>query len=190
MFVVSVPTLSVQPDCYLSELVRYMLAEKGAECRLIDISDATGQALAQKKFNRLCAPALSDHGIAMDELDVIIEYIEERYPHPVLLPVNPADRATFRVFFRRVLRDFYPLMQRAEQQSCTTSSEAIRAEISSLAPVFAAKPFFMSDEIGLLDIAFAPIVRRLHRCQANLGAPINKYISRMVRRPAFQQAIP
>lgn len=183
-------TLYVQPGCYLSELVQYMLAEKGVEYDLIDVSETNGHAQPQLNTQLARAPALSDRGVRIDDLDVMIEYIEERYPHPIMLPTTPSERAAFRVFFRRVLRDLFPLLQKAELQKCETSAEALRAEIASFAPVFQAKPFFMSDEISLLDVALAPIVRRLHRRKSSVGSHANKYIARMVHREAFQKAIP
>lgn len=186
----SVLTLFVQPGCYLSDLVQYMLAEKGVEYYLIDVSDPKGHAQLQLNPQLTRAPALSDRGVRIDDLDVMIEYIEDRYPHPIMLPTSPSERAAFRVFFRRVLRDFFPLLEKAELQKCETSGEALRAEIASFAPVFQAKRFFMSDEISLLDVALAPIVRCLHRRKSSVGTHANKYIARMVRREAFQKAIP
>lgn len=179
-------TIFVKPGCYQSEIVRYMLNEKGAEFRVIDVSDAKGEALCREVFGRVCAPALVDREVLLDEVDVIVEYVEDRYPHPAMLPSTPTSRAASRMFFRRFLRDFFPLMVKAEKQGCAESNAKLAAELKNLAPVFKSSQFFMSDELGLMDIGFAPIAYRLQRANANLGAHFNKYIAQMVGRQPFK----
>jgi RNA polymerase-associated protein len=118
-------------------------------------------------------PTLIDRDLVLYESRIIMEYLDERFPHPPLLPVYPVARAETRKMMYRIEKDWYSLL-------LSTLSEVDRQDIGqqlldslvSLEPVFADKPYFLSDEFSLLDCALAPLLWRLPKLGIVLGSEI------------------
>jgi RNA polymerase-associated protein len=108
-------------------------------------------------------PTLVDRDLRLYESRIIMEYLDERFPHPPLLPVDPVSRSTSRLLMYRVDRDWYRLMDiiMEGRKDAAKARKELRESLISTAPVFAAKPFFMSDEFTLVDCAIAPLLWRL-----------------------------
>jgi RNA polymerase-associated protein len=148
-------------------------------------------------------PTIIDRDLVLYETNIITEYLDERFPHPPLLPVYPVARAKSRQMIYRIERDWYPLLQQIENASKNTkvskSSETVHAaqkklesSLASLAPIFAGKSFFLSDEFTLVDCCMAPLLWRLHRLDIKLApmpAAIKEYEERLFKRPSFKATL-
>ena len=127
-----------------------------------------------------------------------MEYLDERFPHPPLLPVYPVARAESRQFIYRIENDWCPLVNTLKS---TTSNEIaadaakdLKDSLVAIAPIFGEKPFFMSDEFTLVDCCLAPILWRLEYYGVQLprtrqATPLLEYMDRMFRRESFQDSL-
>lgn len=126
---------------------------------------------------------------------IILEYLDERFPHPPLLPPDPIARARMRLALYRIERDWYSLVPDLENRARgkTEKSRAqLRDSLAGSREVFAEKPFFLSDELTLVDISLAPILWRLESWEiapASLPEPVVNYAERLFRRPAFRASL-
>jgi RNA polymerase-associated protein len=127
---------------------------------------------------------------------VIIDYLDERFPHPPLMPIDPITRAQFRVALYRLERDWYGLAREIEAdpagKGAAQSRKVLGEAISASAEVFKAKPFFLSDEFSLVDASIAPILWRLPVYGIELPAqaqPIVRYMNAIFARPTFRTAL-
>ncbi|MDH5736994.1 MAG: glutathione S-transferase N-terminal domain-containing protein, partial [Gammaproteobacteria bacterium] len=151
---------------HYSQRVRLVLAEKGVAVEIINVDPAhMPEDLATlNPYNSL--PTLVDRELVLYESQVIMEYLDERFPHPPLLPVYPVARAQSRLFIYRIQKEFCvhvdKLMSGKSADSVLDQSrKTLRDSLVALNPVFADKPFFMSDEFTLVDCCLAPILWRL-----------------------------
>jgi stringent starvation protein A len=157
-------TLFSDPLCPYCHRVRMVLAEKGIA---VDVVDVDAKNLPEEVTNVNpygTVPTLVDRDLRLYESRIIMEYLDERFPHPPLLPVDPVSRANARLFMYRVERDWYGLMGRVFLGSNAEAAQArkeLRESLVTTAPVFAAHPFFMSDEFSLVDCCVAPLLWRL-----------------------------
>ena len=155
-------TLFSDPSCPYCHRVRIVLAEKGIS---VDIVDVDAQDLPDEvmDFNPYgTVPTLVDRDLRLYESRIIMEYLDERFPHPPLLPVDPVTRANSRLYMYRVERDWYSLMDRiVKDEDAAQARKELRESLIVTSPVFAAKPFFMSVEFSLVDCCVAPLLWRL-----------------------------
>jgi stringent starvation protein A len=179
-----------------SHRVRIVLAEKNVTLDMIDVD------LAQLPEDLLdlnpyhSVPTLVDRDLVIYDSRVIIDYLDERYPHPPLMPIDPVTRAQFRVALYRIERDWYSLgeqiMQDPAGKNAQQSRTILRDAIAASADVFKAKPFFLSDEFSLVDASIAPILWRLPAYGVELppqAQPIVKYAQSIFSRPAFRASL-
>jgi RNA polymerase-associated protein len=142
-------------------------------------------------------PTLVDRDLALYEPNVITEYLEERYPHPPLLPVYPVARANTRLLVHRVQRDWCALVDRITDRRTADAArmqarKELRESLTGVSPVFAEKPFFMSDEISLVDCCLLPILWRLPKLEIELpraAKPLLDYMEINFAREAFQVSL-
>ena len=141
-------------------------------------------------------PTLVDRDLTLYDSRVIIEYLDERFPHPPLMPVDPVMRAQFRLALFRIETDWYSLAEEAEVTGdgrlSAKSRKLLRESILQSAELFSAKPYFLSDEFSLVDASIAPVLWRLPVYGIELGgqAPsIEAYMSRVFARRSFQQSL-
>jgi RNA polymerase-associated protein len=127
---------------------------------------------------------------------VIMEYLDERFPHPPLMPVDPVTRAQFRLALFRIEHDWYSLAAEIvgglERKPTTRAVKALEESILSSVEIFAAKKFFLSDEFSLVDATIAPILWRLPVFGIKLPAqarPIQRYMDDVFSRPSFQASL-
>src|SRR5210317_852581 len=148
-----------------SHRVRIVLAEKGVA---VDVIDCTEDELpedvaALNPYNSL--PTLLDRELVLFESGVMMEYLDERFPHPPLLPVYPVARAESRLLMYRIERDWCSLVDAIQSSRSdnvvSKSAKELREGLLAIAPIFVEKPFFMSDEFTLVDCCIAPILWRL-----------------------------
>jgi RNA polymerase-associated protein len=113
-------------DCSIHcHRVRFVLAEKGINVDIIDVSNDESAAADLAELNPYNeTPTLVDRDLLLHNAGVINDYLDERYPHPPLMPVDPVSRARLRLFHHRVIRDWYPLAQQIENASAKEASKA------------------------------------------------------------------
>src|SRR5579871_488344 len=192
----SVMTLFSAPEEPHSHRTRIVLAEKGVEIDVINVVPGRypEDLLDLNPYHSL--PTLVDRDLVLYDSRVIIEYLDERFPHPPLMPVDPILRAQFRVALYRVERDWYALAHdiEADPQSKTAghSRKVLCEAICASAEVFKAKPFFLSDEFSLVDASIAPILWRLPAYGIDLpvqAQPITKYMNAIFARSTFRSCL-
>ncbi len=192
----SVMTLFSEPDCADSHRVRIVLAEKDITVDILNINpDNKPEELAElNPYNT--TPTLLDRDLVLYDARIIMEYLDERFPHPPLMPVDPVTRAHSRLALFRIEKDWFSLVQDIEDGNEAAASQArkiLRESVLSAAEVFAVKPYFLSEEFSLVDCTIAPILWRLPKYGIDVpekqGKPILRYMDRVFSRDAFQQSL-
>ena len=192
----SVMTLFSRPTCIHSHRTRLVLAEKNIN---IDIVSVEGPDLPEDLMDLNpyhTVPTLVDRDLVLYDSRVIIEYLDERFPHPPLMPVDPVTRAQFRLALFRIETDWYQLAEEyeleGERKLSAKSRKMLRESILASVELFDAKPFFLSDEFSLVDCSIAPILWRLPVYGIELGSqagPIERYAKRVFERRSFQESL-
>ncbi|WP_319049452.1 glutathione binding-like protein [Pseudomonas aeruginosa] len=172
--------------CYLSHIVRLVLAEKAIDARILDVAVPANARLMAQFGSTMQAPALAERDLALHEVDMVVEYLEERYPHPALLPSTTVARAHTRMLARRIHRELYPLLDKT-QDGCSDSRKELASTLLALAPLFEQKKYFMSDELSVADCTLAPLLWRVKSLGINLTKVrrISEYCQRIFNRPSF-----
>ena len=192
----SVMTLFSTPTDPWSHRTRLVLAEKGISIELVncDPLKLPEDLLDLNPYHSV--PTLVDRDLVLYDSRVIMDYLDERFPHPPLMPIDPVTRAQFRVALYRVERDWYGLAQDIELdregKSAAHSRKILCEAICASAEVFKAKPFFLSDEFSLVDASIAPILWRLPYYGIELphqAQPIVKYMNAIFARSTFRACL-
>ena len=191
----SVMSLFSSAICPQSHRVRMVLAEKGITVEIIDVdkNDKPEDLIDLNPYNTV--PTLVDRELVLYDPRAIMEYLDERFPHPPLMPVDPVSRARTRLALYRIEQDWYELIPALESKGEKTSSKArrqLRDSLTASAEDFSAKPYFLSDEFSLIDASVVPILWRLSRFRVELPAqarPVLEYAERMFERQSFQQSL-
>ena len=144
----SVMNLFSSASCPQSHRVRVVLAEKGITVEIVDVdtNHKPEDLLDLNPYNTV--PTLVDRELVLYDPRAIMEYLDERFPHPPLMPVDPVSRARTRLALYRIEQDWYELVPQLESRGEKTSSKArkiLRDSLTASAEVFAAKDFFLSD---------------------------------------------
>ncbi len=184
--------------CHYSHRVRIVLAEKGVPMELIHVDEQhSPQELADlNPYNS--APTLADRDLTLYESKIIMEYLDERFPHPPLLPVYPVARAESRQLLYRIERDWCPAVDTLSNGAAAKVAEPLRRNLRDsflgIAPIFIEKPFFMSEEFSLVDCCMAPILWRLPFLGIELpdtkqSRPLLSYMERLFARASFKASL-
>lgn len=184
-------------ESHLSHCVRIVLAEKDITVEIIDTnpSDIPEEVSEYNPYNNL--PTLVDRDLALYDAWVMMEYLDERFPHPPLLPVYPVTRAQTRLLHKRMERDWGALIDTIREGDKSTANKAakeLKENLVSIAPIFHEKPYFMSDELTLVDCCLVPILWRLPALGVDLPnnkqtKPLHDYMERMFKRRAFRASL-
>ena len=183
---------------HYSHRVRMVLAEKGVTVDIIDVDpNRKPEDLAEiNPYNSL--PTLLDRDLVLYEANVIMEYLDERFPHPPLLPVYPVQRALSRLWITRVEREWSTrldvlMVGKGRETVLSKARKELRESIISISPIFAEKPFFMNEEFSLVDCCVAPILWRLKAVDIVLPerstSALQKYMKVMFEREAFRASL-
>jgi len=172
-----------------------VLTEKNisAEVIILDDHHLPEDLLDLNPYNSL--PTLVDRDLVLYHSRIIMEYLNERFPHPPLMPVDPVSHARSRLFLYRIERDWYSLLDdlTGEDNSLAgTARNILRDGLMSVAPIFEQKPYFMSNEFSLVDCTLATLLWRLPMYQIELpsqAGPLLKYAERIFGREAFQASL-
>ncbi|HHI76053.1 MAG TPA: stringent starvation protein A [Gammaproteobacteria bacterium] len=188
-------TLFSDPTSLYSHRVRLVLAEKSVTCDIVDVDPLELPEDVQDLNPYGTVPTLVDRDLALYDSRIVCEYIDERFPHPPLLPVDPVSRATTRLYMFRVENDWYPLVDTilAGGKAATKARKELSEGLIAAAPVLAANPFFMSEEYTLVDATLAPLLWRLPmlgiELGGNAGKQVNTYAAQMFTRPGFVRSL-
>jgi stringent starvation protein A len=179
-----------------SHRTRLVVAEKNLHIDIIDVQDGhlPEDLLDLNPYHSV--PTLVDRDLVIYDSRVIIEYLDERFPHPPLMPIDPITRAQFRVAMYRVERDWYGLAAQIDdpddRKGADRARKVLRDSLLATADVFKAKPYFLSDEFSAVDASIAPILWRLPAWGIDLPAQsegISSYAHRLFARPAFRHSL-
>lgn len=182
-------------DIY-SHQVRIVLAEKGVSVDVVnvDTNHPSEDLIELNPYNSL--PTLVDRDLVLYQASIIMEYLDERFPHPPLLPVYPVARAKSRLMMYRIERDWYSLMKQIEADMDGDEAELARRELANglvaLAPVFAEMPYFLSEDFSLVDCWIAPLLWRLPSLGVELSSKaksIFTYEEKVFARDSFQASL-
>ena len=176
--------------------VRFVLAEKGINVDIINISNNESAAADLAELNPYNeTPTLVDRDLLLHNAGVINDYLDERYPHPPLMPVDPVSRARLRLIHHRVIRDWYPMadkIENAEPAEADKVRQQLTESIVSANDLFKHSDFVLGDELSLVDCTLAPLFWRLPVYGINLGKPgatVQGYIQRLISRKSFKVSL-
>ena len=185
------------PSSHYSHRVRIVLAEKGVAVEIKDI-DPDNMPEELREINPYQSlPTLIDRELVLYEPNVMMEYLDERFPHPPLLPVYPVARAESRLYMHRIQRDWCELVDTIvaakTKEGVNRARKELKESLLSTAPIFAEKPYFMSEEFTLVDCCVAPILWRLNNLGIELpekqSKHLLKYMDLVFERESFQVSL-
>jgi RNA polymerase-associated protein len=189
-------TLFSSPTCFYSHRARLVMAEKSIHIDLVDVDGVNlpEDLLDLNPYHSV--PTLVDRDLVLYDSRVIIEYLDERFPHPPLMPVDPVSRAQFRLALFRIEKDWYTQAQQIEdavdKRQAARARKILTESIVASSEVFAMKKYFLSDEFSLVDCSIVPILWRLRVYGIDLGeesAPIDNYMDVVFSRPSFLESL-
>lgn len=191
----SVMTLFSAQNCAQCHRARIVLKEKDITVDIIDIDpeNKPEDLVDLNPYNNV--PTLVDRDLVLYEPRIIMEYLDERFPHPPLMPVDPVSRARSRLALYRVENDWYTLLddfQFGGEKKRAKARRFFKETLTASAEVFAAKPYFLSDEFSLVDCTIAPILWRLESYGVDLpktAQPVYDYMERVFLRESFQESL-
>jgi RNA polymerase-associated protein len=182
-------------DIY-SHRIRLVMGEKGVNAEMVSVApgERNEDLIELNPYNSL--PTLIDRDLVLYGSQVIMEYIDERFPHPPLMPVDPVSRAQFRLALFRIEKDWYTQAQQIEdavdKRQAARARKILAESIIASADVFAIKQYFLSDDFSLVDCSIAPILWRLPVYGIDLGdetQAIEQYMETVFSRPSFQESL-
>lgn len=191
-------TLFSDPQDHYSHRVRMVLCEKGVSVDIVDV-DLSHKPEELSEINPYgTLPTLLDRELVLYKSTVIMEYLDERFPHPPLLPVYPVARAQCRLLMHRIELDWSGRVDvlmagKGRETAMDKARKELRESLAAIAPVFADRPFFMSEEFTLVDCFVAPILWRLSAMDLKLTSrqlkPMQRYMNDMFERETFQESL-
>ena len=194
----SIMTLfSNKSDIYCHQ-VRIVLAEKGVayETEAVEPHTVSEDLMELNPYGTL--PTLIDRDLVLFNSRIIMEYLDERFPHPPLMPVYPVLRGKSRLLMLRIEQDWYPTLAAAENPNATATERAnalkqLKEEVLAVAPIFSQAPYFMNEEFSLVDCYVAPLLWRMQELGVEFtgvgSKAIKTYMTRVFERDSFVQSI-
>ena len=181
--------------CPFSQRCRFVLFEKGMDFQILDVDlyNKPEDLAVMNPYNKV--PVLVERDLILYESNIINEYIDDRFPHPQLMPADPVMRARARLFLFRFEQEMFSNIEAIEkgtQKQADKGRTLIRDNLTQIAPVFTKQKHMLGDEFSMLDVAIAPLLWRLDYYGIVLpkqAAPIQKYAERLFSRPAFIDAL-
>ncbi len=178
-----------------SHAVRFVLSEKAINVEIHTVAaDERPEDLNDlNPYNTILT--LVDRELVLYEAQIIMEYLDERFPHPPLMPVDPVARASNRLYRYRIRRDIFSLVSTIETGDSAATDAArksLRDHLTAVAPVFTQKAYFMSDDYSLTDCYLAPLLWRLPFYRISLprqAKPLLQYAERLFEREAFEASL-
>ena len=184
-------TLYSGTTCPFSQRCRNVLYEKGMDFQIVDVDlhNKPEDLAVMNPYNQV--PVLVERDLMLYESNIINEYIDDRFPHPQLMPADPVMRARARLFLFRFEHELFThveTLEKGNQRFVDKARASIRDNLAQIAPVFTKQKYMLGDEFSMLDVAIVPLLWRLDYYDIQLpkqAAPIMKYAERLFSRPAF-----
>jgi RNA polymerase-associated protein len=185
--------------CPFSHRCRFVLFEKGMdfEIRDIDLFNKPEDIAVMNPYGQV--PILVERDLILYESNIINEYIDERFPHPQLMPADPVMRARTRLFLYNFEKELFIHVAaledravRADEKRMNVARAAVRDRLSQLAPLLLKNKYMLGEEFSMLDVAIAPLLWRLDHYGIEVSknaAPLMKYAERIFSRPAYIEAL-
>lgn len=182
-----------------SHRCRIVLFEKGMDFEVIDVdlSNKPEDLAIINPHNTV--PVLVERDLVLEQANIINEYIDERFPHPQLMPPDPVARARARLFLFNFEKELFVHVSTLENEKGKAAEKnherarlAIRDRLTQLAPIFIKNKYMLGDDFSMLDVAIAPLLWRLEHYGIDLSrnaAPLMKYAERIFSRPAYIEAL-
>lgn len=183
---------SVDP---FSHRCRIVLFEKGMDFEVIDVDLANKSedlAVLNPYGN---VPVLVERDLVLSEANIINEYIDERFPHPQLMPADPVMRARARLFLYNFEKDLFshiPDLESTDEETVEKARKTVRDNLTQVVPIFDRQEYLLGDEYSMLDVAITPLLWRLGHYgiqMPNQAAPSLKYAERLFARPLYAEAM-
>ena len=176
--------------CPFSHRCRFVLFEKG-----MDTFNKPEDLAVINPYNQV--PVLVERDLILYESNIINEYLDERFPHPQLMPADPVMRGRGRLVLFRLEKELFVHVATLENQAATAKEqakarEAIAQGLTMIAPAYAKNKYVLGDDFSMIDVALAPLLWRLEHYDIKLGksaAPLLKSAERIFQRPAFAEAL-
>ena len=186
--------------CPFSHRCRFVLFEKGMdfEIRDVDLYNKPEDINVMNPYGQV--PILVERDLILYESNIINEYIDERFPHPQLMPADPVMRARARLFLFNFERELFIHVQQLERRDHNKDTgkmmdrarQQIRDRLTQLTPIFVKNKFMLGEDFSMLDVAMAPLLWRLDHYAIEMpktAAPLMKYAERIFSRPAYIEAL-
>ena len=178
-----------------SQRCRNVLYEKGMDFQIIDVDmyNKPEDLAVMNPYNQV--PVLVERDLILYESNIINEYIDDRFPHPQLMPADPVMRARARLFLFRFEKELFShidAIEKGNQKQAEKARTIIRDNLAQIAPVFSKQKHMLGDEFSMLDVAIAPLLWRLDHYDIQMPkqtAPLMKYAERLFSRPAFIESL-
>lgn len=185
------------PNDHYSHRVRLVLAEKAVTVDIVSVESGRCPPKLLEVNPYGSVPTLVDRDLALYEPGVVMEYLDERYPHPPLLPVYPVARANSRLLIHRIQRDWCCLAdvildRRSDEPARSQARKELRESLIGVSALFADKPFFLSEEFSLVDCCLLPMLWRLPVLGIELprqAKALQDYMDRLFARESFQASL-
>ena len=190
-----VMTLFSSAVCPQSHRVRLVLAEKGIGVEVVEVGSEVFPEDLVELNPYGSVPTLVDRDLVLYNTQIIMEYLDDRYPHPPLMPVDPVARARTKLYVYRMERDWYSLLDifaTDDKGKAAQARKTIRDGLTVIAPIFDQKPFFMSDEMTLADCTLLPLLWRLPFYDIELpneAKAVSKYAERLFSGTSFKRSL-
>ena len=176
-----------------SHRVRVILAEKDIPVTIewVEPDNLPAALVEQNPYGSV--PTLVDRDLVLHDSRVIADYLDERYPHPPFLPMDPVSRARTRLTLHRIEKDWYALLPGATDSKANVAArKQLGASLSDSASLFSAMPYFLSEEYSILDATLTPFLWRMKKNGVDLStlaSEVAEYAERMFKRPGFQASM-
>ena len=179
----------------LGHAVRIVLAEKDVNVEINYTDDETKPEILNELNPYNSILTLIDRDLVLYDPQIIMEYLDERFPHPPLMPVDPVSRASNRQLRYRVMSDLYSALTDIDSDNEIAAANAkkiLRDNLTAIAPVFSQTPYFMSEDYTLVDCCIAPLMWRLTQYGIKFplsGKTLQEYANRLFERQAFNTSL-
>lgn len=190
-------TLYAGITCPFSQRCSFVLYEKGMDFEIkdVDVYNKPEDLAVMNPYNQV--PVLVERDLILYESNIINEYIDERFPHPQLMPADPVMRGRGRLVLYRLEKELFShvlVLENPESSNkeMNKAREAITQGLTMLAPAFSKNKYIIGDDFSMIDVALAPLLWRLDHYDVKLpksAAPLLKYAERIFQREAFIDAL-
>ncbi|TDI79037.1 MAG: glutathione S-transferase [Betaproteobacteria bacterium] len=188
-------TLYSATTCPFSHRCRIVLFEKGMDFQIIDVDlyNKPEDLAVMNPYDQV--PVLVERDLVLYESNIINEYVDDRFPHPQLMPADPGMRARARLFLHRFEQEIFchiNIVEQGSQKAADKARAEIRDNLTVIAPIFVKQKYMLGDEFSMLDVTIAPLLWRLDYYGIQLpkqAAPLLKFAERLFSRPPFIDAL-